>query len=121
VAGLSGGHQVAYRPPGLTVPVGGLDDEQVGVTAEFGQQRVRPGVPGVGQGDSAGPHADARVGHEVRERQPGQLERPRLVATGQGMQVEDRGQVGIRLQALEPVEHAGRAVQRQPWSASAAV
>jgi hypothetical protein len=97
VAGLGGGHQVAYRPPGLTLPVGRLDDEQVGVTAEFGQQRVRPGVPRVSQGDSVGPYADARVGHEVGERQPGQLEWPRPVAAGQGMQVEDRGQVGIGL------------------------
>ena len=121
VAGLSGSHQVAYGPPVLAVPVGRLDDEQVGVTPEFCQQRVRPGIPGEGQGDSAGLHADARIGHEVRERQPGQVERPYSAGAGQGMQVEDRGQVGIGLQALESIEHARWTVQRQPWPAGAAI
>jgi hypothetical protein len=31
------------------------------------------------------------------------------------MRVEDRGQVHVRLQSREPVEHAWRAVQRQSW------
>ena len=85
------------------------------VTAKFGQHWIRASVPGVRQGDLPGLHADASVRDGVRERHARQLKWPCPVSAGQRMRVEDRGQVHVRLQSREPVEHAGRAVQRQSW------
>jgi len=103
---LGGGHQVAVGALGLAVPVGGLDDEQAGAAAEFGQHRIGGSVTGVGESVLACLDADAGVGHGMGQRHARQLERPCPVGGGQRVQVEDRGQVRVRFQSCEAVEYA---------------
>jgi hypothetical protein len=51
---------------------------------------------------------------EVRQRHASQRERPDAVLAGKRMQLEHRGQVNVRFQAREAIQHTGWTVQRDP-------
>jgi hypothetical protein len=74
-AGLPGARQVpgvaARHLPGI----GGLGQQEIGAEGELGQQRARPGVPGIGQRPAAGLQPQPGVRHPVREQPAADPER----------------------------------------------
>lgn len=97
------------------MPVGGVDDVEVGLAPQVGEGVVRSGVSGVGHRQAPRGEPDSGVGHVVGQ-QPGlEAERTHVVgAAGQGVGIED-GAYGVGVAVLEfgnDVDDTRRSVER---------